>query len=227
MLRVLIIQALNGSKGPRAVRETGLGLAFMLARFLAGRIHEAWDLVRKASVAEAFAEHLQAIPVDDREDIAIEVAAARRAVQTYFDQPSPLLTKVRRKLAFHQDRSAVVGAYDLLPDDFNLIDFHTGVRGSTFYGAADTLAALAASHLMGSADPSEGQSRLVQDAPHIGGELETIIDGYLVAFYAKYLGLERFRGGHTILSGLPSGTSAKAVFFVDDRAMRHRSGGPR
>lgn len=219
MLRVLIIQALQGAKGPLPKREAGLGMAFMLARLLAGRVHEAWGLASKASVFEQFTANALALPDDARADFTAEVATASAAVASYFAQPDPLIARVRKKLAFHHDRSSVVGAYNLTPDDFPLIDFHTGTRGSTFYGAADSLAAFAASHLMGSADPVAGQSQLIADAPRIGGEIETIIDGYVVTFCAKYLGLERFRSNPTVMT-VPTGSEAKAVFFLDDRSMR-------
>ncbi|WP_409019284.1 hypothetical protein [Brevundimonas vesicularis] len=221
MLRVLIIQSLNGAKGQRPTIEAGLGMAFMLARLLSGRVHEAWDLVSKESIGQQFQVNLLAIPEPDREGIKADVDAANAEVRSYFGQAQPLLSRVRKKLAFHHDRSAMAGAYDLTPDNFQLMDFHSGKRGTTFYGAADRLAAFAASHLIGSADPIEGQHRLTQEAPRIGGEIETIIDGYIVAFCAKYLGLERFSAVSTTLR-IPVGAEAKAVFFLDDRPLRYR-----
>ncbi|MNX83463.1 hypothetical protein D3C86_1152290 [compost metagenome] len=222
MLRVLIIQALNGAKGPRPKLEAGLGMAFMLARLLAGRVHEAWDLVRKESIGKQFEANLLSIPAEGRAGIKADVEAATAVVQEYFGQAQPLLSRVRKKLAFHHDRSAVAGAYELAPDNFQLIDFHTGKRGTTFYGAADSLAAFAASHLIGSDDPIKGQHQLTQEAPWIGGEIETIIDGYIVAFCAKYLGLERFSVAPTIMQ-VSVGTEAKTAFFLDDRPLRRRA----
>lgn len=223
MLRILIIQALQGAKGPLPKREAGLGMAFMLARLLAGRVHEAWGLVSKASVLEQFTANGLALPDDARADFKAEVAAASAEVASYFAQPNPLIARVRKKLAFHHDRSSVVGAYNLTPDDFPLIDFHTGTRGSTFYGAADSLAAFAASHLIGSADPVAGQNQLITDAPRIAGQIETIIDGYVVTFCAKYLGLERFRSSPRVMT-VPTGSEAKAVFFLSHRSMHRMLG---
>lgn len=215
MLRVLIIQAINGADGPKIVRETNLGLAFMLARILAGRVHEAWDFVRKASLQEAFEQHVLAVPKPDREEMTRAVASARASLTEYFGQSRPLLTLVRRKLAFHHDRAAVVGAYALTPDSFQLSDFHTGVRGTTFYGAADSLTALAASHLIGSSDPVAGQRQLVAEAPHIAGQVEEMIDGYLVAFFAQHLGIERFASAPTgTVEGLPKRSEARLYYLL-------------
>ena len=137
-----------------------------------------------------------------------------------------LLKKVRNKVAFHHDRATVVGAYALVPDDLELVDFHTGTRGSTFYGAADTIAALSVSHLIGSDDPAEGQKRLSHEATRMSGLLENIIDGYLVGFAARHLGIERFRVEPNVtLRGLTSGAQAKLTFYVDDRPLRRLADG--
>lgn len=226
MLRILTIQALNGAKGKRAVVETGLGIAFMLSRILAGRVHEAWDLLRKPSLIEVLEANMRAIPPADATEFLEEVGQAREAVIAYFADPTNLLKKVRNKVAFHHDRATVVGAYALVPDDLELVDFHTGTRGSTFYGAADTIAALSISHLIGSDDPAEGQKRLSHEATRMSGLLENIIDGYLVGFAARHLGIERFRvEPNVILRGLTSGAQAKLTFYVDDRPLRRLADG--
>lgn len=214
MLRSMAIQSLNGAKGERAITETGLGMAFMLARLLAGRAVEAWGLVKKSSIGEQFAQNLAALDPSHADQVRAEVAAARKTVSEYFSKDRPLLAEVRKKLAFHHDAAAVRGAYALTPDEFELIDWHTGVRGSTFYGAADSLAAFAVSHLTGDEDPTSGHKRLIQEAPFIAGEIETIADGYLVAFSIRYFGRDRYNAAPQKLRNLPSIKQAKVQFFT-------------
>jgi hypothetical protein len=169
---------------------------------------------------------MRAIPPADAAEFLVEVTQARDAVIAYFDEPANLMKKVRNKVAFHHDRATVVGAYNLVPDDLDLVDFHTGTRGSTFYGVADTIAALSISHLIGSEDPAEGQRRLSHEATRLSGLLENIIDGYLVGFAARHIGLERFRVEPSVtLRGLASGAKAKLAFYVDDRPLRKLAGG--
>lgn len=223
MLRVLVIQALNGAKGARAIQESNLGMAFMLARLLAGRIREAWRLIEKSSLIEQYDEMSEKLGLDFQSEVSPETYQARLRASQYFADPLNLIKRARDKVAFHQDPATVKGAFALLPPEFSLIDFHTGRRGTTFYGAADSLAAIAVSHITGSSDLGEGQSRLITETSSIGGDVETIIDGYLVAFCVNHFGIERFRVAPKIIGNRPSTENSKIHYLMDDHGAVRRA----
>lgn len=220
MLRVLIIQALNGVRGPRVVVESGLGLAFMLSRLLAGRAHEAWhEHLRKSSFAAEVREMASENGLNFGAEVLPDFEEALTVCKTYFGDPENLATKVRKKLAFHNDQAALAKAFDLLPEDFSLVDFHTGKRGTTFYGTADSLAAVAVSGLIDSEDLAYGQRELANSVSKIAGDLETLIDAYIVAFTVKHFGTERWQAKAEIVRNRPTTTSAQVTFCLDDKGV--------
>lgn len=217
MLRSLTLQALDGVRGGKALSETGLGMAFYLARQLAGRVTEGWEnLFRSEGKDQQFQKLWERLPQKvQKEAMRAEIDEARAMLKAAFEQEQPLLRRVRHKLAFHLDRPAIIGAFAILPDDVLLSDFHSGRRGSTFYGGADTIMALAASHLVGSAKPAEGMNRIIEEANRLGGALETVIDAYLVAFVIHYFGATRLQVPERIVRFMPEGTRSRLRFYLD------------
>lgn len=225
MLRAIIIQSLDSSNGDKALGETGLGLAFFSARLLAGRITEGWtNLFQKESKSEQFRALWEKMPTQVRsEEMYKDVSKARAELIAYFSQENPLLKRVRDKLAFHLDKPAIVGAFAVLKDDMQLTDFHSGFRGSTFYSGADTVMALAASHLIESQSPTEGMNRVIEESNRLGSQLETVIDAYLVAFVVHYFGVERIQVKERIVRFMPEGTRTRLRFYFDTTAARRMS----
>ena len=220
VLRALIIQALNGAKGSRPIMEAGLGMAFMLSRLLAGRVFETWKLLKPDSVREAFGDLAPLVDQLFVEEVGGEVGEARDRLIAYFSDSNSPLIRVRNKLAFHMDLPAMQGAFDLAPDDADLTDWHTGRRGTTFYGGADTLTAIAASHVINDPDPVNGQRRVVEEASRIGGDVEVVVDGYLVAFIIGIFGRERLDAEPVVLKDRPLARSNRLHFFMDTRGLR-------
>lgn len=217
MLRSMILQALDGVRGDKALKETGLALVFFLARQLAGRVTEGWENLFRAEGKDQQFQRLWNNLPERAQKIAIreDFEEARSSLKIAFEQEQPLLRRVRNKLAFHLDRPAIIGAFDILPDDLPLNDFHTGRRGSTFYGGADTIMALAGSHLIGSKDPREGMHKIVEEASRLGGALETVIDAYLVAFVVHYFDEKRLEVEERTVRFAPEGARNRLRFYFD------------
>lgn len=217
MLRSMILQTLDSRPRDKALKETRLGLVFFFARQLAGRVTEGWEkLFRSEGKDQQFQRLWEKLPQSAR-NLAMksEVEDARNLLKAAFDEEAPILRRVRNKLAFHFDKSVVAGAFDILPDDVPLNDFHTGRRGSTFYGGADTVMALAASHLIGSADPTHGMDRIVEEANRLGGALEIVIDAYLCAFVIHYFGEERLKVPERAVRFSREGVRSQLCFYAD------------
>nr|WP_314187993.1 hypothetical protein [uncultured Brevundimonas sp.] len=222
MLRSIILQALDAAHGDKVLGETGLAMAFFGARQLAGTVTEGWEkLFRSEGKDQQFQKLWDQLPGDiQKEAMQTDVAEARGVLNEAFADDKSFLRRVRNKLAFHLDRPAIIGAFNLLPDDITLNDFHTGHRGSTFYGGADTIMAVAASHLLGSDDLAEGMNEVVEQANRVGGALETLIDAYLVAFVIHYFGRARLQVDERIVRFMAEGTRSRVRFYFDQSRIR-------
>lgn len=224
ILTAVLIQALQTNKQgrPKAIRETAVGTTYLMARLLCNRIYEGWDRVGREKSKLLFELLWQELPALERDVIGPEVEAARARLHKYFSNDDALLKIARRKLASHIDRATFVGAYNLLPLDFPLHDFHTGKMGTTFYGGADSLAAIAPSVLVGTDDLLEGNQQMLADVLAVGSDLRTVIDGYMVAFMISRFGPDVLAERGEILRGLPSATALRFHYFfaVPSRLVR-------
>lgn len=222
MLRAITLQALENDRGHRVVQETSLAMAFMSGRFLAAKVVEGWvKLFEKQKNAKRFEALWSQLPAGDgNEQMREDVEAARAELTEYFAQEDALLRRVRNKLAFHLDATPISEAFDLIEDDFSLSDFHTGVRGTTFYGGADSLIAVAASALAGDNDPTRGMHLIVEDSSRLSEALGTVIDGYLVSFVLAHLGVERLHVPPTTVRYLPDGVRCRLGFYFDTHRIR-------
>jgi hypothetical protein len=222
MLRTLTIQAFNGMAGPRPVKEANLGMVLMLSRLTAGRLHEAWGLLEKESVFKQLEEMTQRLDQPSFTEALASATQSMNNLPRFFGDAGNPITRVRKKIAFHQDRAPVVAAFNALSDEYDLTDFHTGIRGTTFYGAADTLAALAMLEVVGSgSDLLRGQQEFARLCISISEDVEEVTDSYLSAFCASHFGAERFSREASILRDRPPLRSAKAHFFLDTRGVEN------
>ena len=215
ILTAVLVQAIQTNKQgrPKAIRETAIGTIYLMARLLCNRIYEGWDRVGRDKSKLLFEALWSELPELERVAIGPEVEAARARLVAYFEDDNALLKVARRKLASHLDRASFVGAYNLLPPDFPLHDFHTGKMGTTFYGGADSLAAIAPSFLIGTDDLSAGNEQMMTDVLAVGSDLRTVIDGYMVAFMISRFGTDVLAGRGEILRDLPSASSLRFHYF--------------
>ena len=224
ILTAVLIQALQTDKQgrPKAIRETAIGTAYLMARLLCNRIYEGWDRVGRNKSKLLFEALWSELPELERAAIGPEVEAARARLESYFSDDKALLRVARKKLASHIDRASFVGAYNLLPPDFPLHDFHTGKMGTTFYGGPDSIAAIAPSYLVGTDDLTAGNQQMMTDVLAVGSDLRTVIDGYMVAFMIARFGTDVLAGRGEILRNLPSATSLRFHYFfaVPPRLLR-------
>lgn len=224
MLRLITSQALAGPEGPRPVAETSLALAFFGARLLAGRITEAYNFISGGNFHRDHVAMLEKLRSDDPFKAKThEHWNARQRLDTYFAQPNPLIRRIRNKLAAHLDPPAIAAAFELLPDDVEMHDFHSGLRGSTFFGGADTLAAVAASHLAGTTEPYSGMHQAISDASDLARDVIVVLESYLYCFIATRLGTRQLAEAKQVTISTASGAAARLRFYVDERRLDRES----
>ena len=145
-------------------------LALFLTRACCGRLVEAHTAINSQKNGRLLDQLWSALP-DDR--TAREVRANAEAAKTRLNKE--------------------LGPGMRVPLDLELADFHTGRRGTTFFGVADTVAALAVAELSGADDVLSGVSDMAQAVMSAVGDLQDFADGYLLAFYLVHLGEERLQ----------------------------------
>lgn len=217
MLHAILMQALNGVRDhhPRPVRETSLGMALFMARLMTNRLCEGWTVISKVKTVKLFDQLWTDVPPNPaNREIYGQAIEARDRLSVYFGQSDNLLTKVRNKLASHIDRATFSGAFDIAPTDLDMSDFHTGLVGTTFFGGADSLQAIAVSHLIGSQDSAEGNNQLLAQVSAIAEDLKTFIDGFSVAFIVSRFGASGLGGDPQILSNLPKARHSRVHYFM-------------
>ncbi|RZJ45341.1 MAG: hypothetical protein EON87_07745 [Brevundimonas sp.] len=217
ILHAVLLQALNGVKPylPRPVRETALGTALYMARLMTNRVTEGWAIISAEKTLKLFDQLWQSVPPNPANgDLYALSVQARDQLEQYFSTPGNLITKIRNKLASHVDRASFAGAYALAPDDLDMTDFHTGMVGTTFFGGADSLQAIAVAHLAGSDKAEDASDRLFRELQSVVEDLKTFIDGFSVAFVIGRFGPDQLSKEPKVLSDLPRARHARVHYFM-------------
>lgn len=220
MLHAVLLQALNGLKPhlPKAVRETSLGMALYMARLMTNRIYEGWLVASSQKTLQLLDCLWESVPKNSaNSEVYGQTMHARERLAAYFGVTGNLISKVRHKQASHIDRASFAGAYALASDNLDMTDFHTGMVGTTFFGGADSLQAIAVAHLAGGLSPKEASDRLFMEVLRVAEDLKTFIDGFSVAFVIGRFGAQKLMGEPKILSDLPNTRHARVHYFMTYR----------
>jgi hypothetical protein len=223
ILQSLLVQSSNGWQfGSRPEREVAVGTTFLMARLVSGKLHEAHALLNNQQNGRLLTQLWDSCPPRPGDDLLRQQSESARAhVNKYFGQPDALLRKVRNKLASHIDQSAMDEAYDRMPSEYTLADFHTRIRGTTFFGCADTVAALAVGALTGE-DGELALSRLMSDLIEVSSALMDFAYGYMLVFCRTYLPREKFNEDAFVLRDVPDLERQRLNFFLRPSASRRR-----
>ena len=225
MLQSLLVRSLNGmKKGPRAVQETSLGMMLFLTRALCGRVVEAHQAINTKENGRLLSELWKALPLSARAaEVRTSAEAGRSRLNKALGPNSALMRLVRNKLAYHLDADVLLSAFDAMPPDFDLADFHTGLRGTTFFGVADTAAALAVSQFTTHDNAIEALSAMANGVLGAVADLQDFADGFLLAFYLVHVGEDRLLNAQrTTLKNLPEVESASLGYFMSSKSHRTR-----
>lgn len=217
MLQSLLVRSINGMrKGPRPIQETSLAMMLFLTRALCGRIVEAHKAINAKENGHLLKELWDALPNNpDAADVRASAESGRTRLNKELGSNSSLMRLVRNKLAYHLDASVLMATFEKVPNDYQLADFHTGLRGTTFFGVADTVAAIAVAQLTAEDDLGASVSTMAATVLRAVTDLQSFADGYLLAFYLAHVGEQRlFEAPGQILTGLPDLHRASLGFYL-------------
>lgn len=153
--------------------------AFLNLKLLAGRIYEAWNLLKKAEHSRVFAAY--------RQDLDQGALDALSTIKKYFNTTNNLINHLRNKLAFHSDFETVKSAYAALPNEEPLCDFIAQHVGNTFYNSAHLIAVHSAKHLSGMPDIPSALDKTTTEILNLSHLVGLYAHGYASVFAARYL----------------------------------------
>lgn len=216
MLQSLTKQGFNGMRGERAVKEIAFGMGLLMLRMLCGRLYEAHLIISKPKNIAIFDDLCRNITDEGGKINVAEAEASRGKLIKYFSQEGPLLNKIRNKLAFHLDEKTLLEGYRLMGDDhWPVVDFHSTMRGSTFFGGCDTAATTAISHLMGAKGAHEGVEAMLGESMDAARAVSNVAEAFLLAFVITHLGEDGYQKGRSIiLKDVPDFDHAKLQYFL-------------
>lgn len=178
-----------------------------IARVLASKAWETWQLLSKGFLSSATAKTYEAQFSDDDK-------ASFNAVKKYFKGGSPF-SRIRNKLGFHYDLDAIDKGYaNLQPsDDLNayISKYHT----NTFYAFAETVAGHTMLELVCPGDPQKAFQILIGDMEEMAGTLAEVTSAIIAACLEIHCGDVRTSKREIIpLKDAPDAQSITIPFFV-------------
>lgn len=174
----IILQTVEGSH--RIINQGNSAYAFLILRMVAGRLNEAWKVVRKAKTM-----------IDSRygDDLTDQARDGLKALFAYFDHPKPgsLIWRVRDGAAFHHDEKHVAAAFDSLDIDDDLGDYLHERVGNTLFYTTEVLQYETLKNLAGTANTSDAIEQLINDTRDQTTNFNDFIYGFTLVFAERYL----------------------------------------
>lgn len=160
------------------VGEARTASGVMLAGLFAGRLYEAWTLLRERTHSEIYGRYEPEMAEEGREALA--------KIKKYFSGDN-LVLRIRNKLAFHTDLAVVQQAYEELDDDQTFTDYIADQNGNTHYHGAATLNAIAMARLTGETKLAPGLNKMMKELPPLGGVVTTYVQMFMIVFLKRYV----------------------------------------
>jgi hypothetical protein len=203
--RSIIIHSMPNADDHDAVKAGRTATSIMLAKLLAGRLYEGWNVLRSpehAKMRRAFESKIEP-----------DANKAFEELGRYFGRGN-LVHSLRKKVAFHLDIDTFKAAYEALPESHSFTDYHAAITGNTFYGGAADVSAVAMGRLGDAANIGEGLNRAMDEINFVSNRMMDYIGGFALAFAIAYLSLDpkKFSSNVTEVAA-PRLIKARAPFF--------------
>jgi hypothetical protein len=179
MLQRQMILNLRHVEGDHLIEKIGrTGYGMLLTQILAGRLYEAWNVLRSPMHAKLFRDYEQLI-----EKTSLD---ALINLKRYFNTNN-IVQRVRNEVAFHFDIEAMKESYATVRDTDPFTDYIAERVGNSFYESAAYLSRTTMARIGGGTNIQEGVSRVVGEVGKVAGWMMLYINGFTVAFVRKNL----------------------------------------
>lgn len=154
--------------------------ALVLARLLAGKIHECWQLLQAAYFKSTLSR-------DYSRDIGAKAASALSDVKNYFGKSNAIST-VRNKFGFHYAPDQIDGGFAALDDGDPLDIYLAKFNANSFYSFADTIAGRAMLEAIKPGDAQGALDTLIDDTNLMVDKLGEVIAALMDVCLERHLG---------------------------------------
>ncbi|GAA0456611.1 MULTISPECIES: hypothetical protein [Sphingomonas] len=164
----------------RITNQGNSAFAFVILRMIAGRLNEAWKLVRKNR--DMIASKYEA-------ELSTNAQEGLRALIAYFDHPKPgsLIWRVRDGAAFHHDEKHVAAAFDSLEPLDDLGDYLHEKVGNTLFYTTEIIQYETLKNLAGAPNLADAIKQLINDTRDQTTNFNEFIYGFALTFAERYL----------------------------------------
>jgi hypothetical protein len=171
------LQPVDSEDDVEKFARTSAGLT--TARLLAGRIHEAWNVLRAKEHGQVYLLY--------RSELDADSVAAFATIKKYFGKKDNVVSLLRNKMAFHTDFQIIRDAFADFPRNEELTNFIHKTSGNTFYNSAHLISAFALKGLTRSTDLTQAIERVSHDVVLLSGLVGRYVHGFTAVFSERYI----------------------------------------
>ena len=176
---------------PKCVAHAQSTQAFVLARVLTGKLHEAWVTVSKGYLKSKMCQTYDP-------DLEPAASASLATLKSYFGKKS-LVNSVRNDFSFHYSlKKAATLIPGNIPDDEMSLYLNEAV-GNSLYLFAEVVMNVALMDGISPANPEAALNRLMSEMSDTVAHLNTFGRGLLVALLERHIGHNKLRASIQVL----------------------------
>jgi len=184
-----------------------LTLVLLIIRLLAGKLKEAWELLRKGFYGSRLSREYEPSIADQGKD-------ALSNIKKYFGATN-LLSKIRDTYSFHYSLAEIDASFPKIPESLHLYLEKGGTSNNLYY-----FAELAAAHAMlehaKTADDPIGYTRLYEEVNRVAGWVAVAADSLMAHFISRHgQGIWEKTAEEVVFDTLPNLLSIKLPWFTD------------
>jgi hypothetical protein len=181
---------------------------FLLIKLLAGRLHEANDLISQHYYGKKLHQKYET-------DLSERAADALRNWRKYFGGTSNVITRIRNKFAFHIDRKEIETTYNQLDDDFALLYYNSPQWTAHDLFLGSEMIFLNSMSMVVDAPTTTGRiSKIYLDTTAMSVRLAEFVTGFIELMTHKYIGLKPNQEGNLTIQGDLSISRYTVPFFA-------------
>jgi hypothetical protein len=160
--------------------QAGLAQWFLLQKFLAGRLHEAFRLMNSHYFAKGL--HTKYEPM-----MAERPRKSREQFSAYFAQKANIISRVRQKFAFHFERQDIEELYSNLEGEYAFVTYVGEHLGHNLFFGSEMLSLSAMAALANAPTPLQGMEKIYSDTLEVSSWPGYFVVGFMRVIVQQYI----------------------------------------
>lgn len=155
--------------------------AMIVGRLYCGKIHEAWEMVRKRYLKKNIAQTLDP-------QLGKQGRDALAQLVDYFSDQKNLLSRIRNDFAFHYNIRHLPGSLSEFGDEYTFTLIASGSVANSLHRCSEEFITVGMLKSTGETDGQRAMDRIFDDIVSIGGTMVTFLGGVTAAILHARLG---------------------------------------